>query len=187
MFWIFLHPVGCHIAFSRWRVVLGNDCTYDICCTLFVFCPLRALIGSIKTLVRHQSDICTLRAEDSRSPQGSIMTSLRVRISNAFVGAIKNLEFVYRQCEKGENVHRSHESLEYRRHSTGVLVTQFLKRVSQRDFKFSQLCWWRFEVCGMWRRACCLDSDVSNDGGVFISKSEQTKKDLPCCFVGVAS
>jgi len=68
------------------------------------------------------------------------MTSLRVRISNAFVGAIKNLEFVYRQCEKGENVHRSHESLEYRRHSTGVLVTQFLKRVSQRDFKFSQLC-----------------------------------------------
>jgi len=32
-----------------------------------------------------------------------------------------------------------------------------------------------------------LDSDVSNDCGVFISKSEQTKKDLPCCFIGVDS
>lgn len=32
-----------------------------------------------------------------------------------------------------------------------------------------------------------LDSDVPNDCGVFISKSEQTKKDLPCCFIGVDS
>ena len=39
----------------------------------------------------------------------------------------------------------------------------------------------------MWRRVCCLDSDVSNDGGVFVSKNEQTKKGLPYFFIGVAS
>jgi hypothetical protein len=31
-----------------------------------------------------------------------------------------------------------------------------------------------------------LDFDVSNDGGLFISKSEQTKKDSPYFFIGLS-
>ena len=134
MFLIFLHPFGCHIASSRRRVVLSNDCTYDICCTLFVFCPLRALIGSIKTLVHHylyQSDICTLRAEDSCSPQGSIMTSLRVSISNALRRSHKKTWSLYIDGVKGEKTaHRRHESLRVpKRLYCIVVVTHFMKRI----------------------------------------------------------
>jgi hypothetical protein len=61
----------------------------------------------------YQSDIYTLRAGDNYSPQGSIMTSLRVSISNAVRRSRKELEFVYRHREREKlRIARRHEELE---------------------------------------------------------------------------
>ena len=62
----------------------SNVCTYDLCCTLFVF----------KTLVLsclYQSDVCTLRPEDSCHHDRSIMTLLRGSMSNTFRWSRKGL------------------------------------------------------------------------------------------------
>jgi hypothetical protein len=139
---------------------------------------LRTLIGSIKTLVLHylyQSDIYiyiymyihtyihnTLRAEHSCGRERSIMTSLRGRISNTFRRSPKEVVSLYIDNTKVEKMHICNtQRSKYWNHCIGVLVTQLMKRVLKRDLKFSQRCWWRCRVSGMWRCVRCVVSDVS--------------------------